>query len=191
MLMGGKTKGNAGRERWLCEWIARALEKDGHNAEPIDLIDIAILSRGGCLKCVIEAKFLFCHDYYRGHEGHRFLKNVRADFGKRAYLCVPQQEIVLAASYQSMPRNAAALGLNNGKFLHSHLANHHRGQADGSECCSFERFENDLFKKFYSKCDIFPRLGKYQKKNTWEAKCKGAKALIRAWVLDVRAKNPN
>ena len=192
ILMGGKTSGNIGRERWLCDWIGEALQQAGYDARPeaIDRIDIAIMSpRGGALQCVIEAKFLFCHDCIQGGRGHKFFKNVQDDIKKRCRHNVPHLEIVLAANYQTMCSDGKRLGIYHADAISSHLAKHTAGdRADDSSCCGFDRFERDLFEEFGTTCDIFPQRGKYPKKHSWHAEHLGASQSIQAWVLSVRPK---
>jgi len=134
--MGGKTEGNIGRERWLCKWIRDALEEAGFIAdtESSDRIDIAIKNpKDGHNVCVIEAKFLFCHDCYQRGRGHRFSKNVLKDIEKRRPHGLPHQEIVLAADYQSMCPNGKDLGFYHSDAISSHLAKHGPpGRAHGS-----------------------------------------------------------
>jgi hypothetical protein len=192
MLLGGKTKGIIGREPWLCKWIKDALEMKGFGAktEAFDRIDISIVNpQNGCLECVIEAKFLYCHDCYKRGPGHYFLKNISEDIEKRSSrYSVPHQAIVLVGDYQSMCPDGKHLGLYHADAINSHLAKHDSLRQSGElDCCGFIRFEKDLFETFESTCDIFPRRGQYSPNHTWEARYEGASELIRAWVLGVRS----
>ena len=190
MLMGGKTPGRIGREPLLCRRVAKALEDAGFNArtEVSGRVDIAIVNTGDSrLECVIEAKFLFCHDCKQRDIGHQFFVNVWNDIEKRRHFGVPHYAVVLAADYQTMCPDGAALGLYHANAIRSHLAKHGpQNSAGGVDCCGFARFERDLFREFKPKCDILPQAGGYSRNHTWRAEHLGAVALIRAWLLGVR-----
>jgi hypothetical protein len=186
MLMGGKVKGNVGKETWLCKGIRDAFENAGFEAktEAFGRIDIAIVNQSQNVpECAIEAKILYCHDCRQAGKGHYFLKNVQEDIDKRRrrYPGVPLQAIVLAADYQSMCADGRQSGLYHADAIARHLAKHGRRSLDcPPDCCGFIRFERDLFEQFEPTCDIFPRRGKYPPANTWMAEHLGASEHIRA-----------
>jgi hypothetical protein len=186
MLMDGKKIGGS-RERWLCEWVCKALVDDELNAqtEEIDRIDISIIDAVGKLEDIIEAKFLWCHDCYQDRSGHQFFVNVRKDKDKRAHYGVPQKAIVFAANYESMGSDGRALDLYHANAVKKHL-DKHSSVIVPRDCCGFERFEKELFGAFRQDCDILPRQYQYPTQHTWPANHLGASKNIRAWVLSFR-----
>jgi hypothetical protein len=188
ILLGGKTKGNGGRETWLSNAIAKDLGSKNFNAraEISDRrngrIDIAIFDAADHLQAAIEVKYYFCHQWRRASDSHQFIENTQKDFNKRAHLGVPQQAIVFASRYSAMPENGKSLGLYQAEAIYKHLCR------DDYATFGFERLERDLVKRFGSTCEIFP-LGKGENAcegEQWIASHLGASASIRAWILSLR-----